>query len=216
MNGETAGGNPVPADVRGADDDSALRRALAAGDGAAFALLFERYAPMLRRFAEERLPRRLRRRVSAADVLQEAHLVAHERRADFEDRGEHSVRNWLLRIVELKVREAVRRHAGAQRRAAHREAAAGPGRDPARIAAQGPSPSQVAIGAEMADFARRALLAMPEDQREIVRLVREEHLTLAAVGERTGLSREAAKKAYGRAMARFTTEFRRLWGETLG
>lgn len=198
------------------DDEAALRRRLAAGDPSVFDALFERYAPMLRRFADERLPARLRRRVSAADVLQEAHLVALERRNDFEDRGRNSLRNWLMRIVELKVRETVRRHEGAQIRAAAREEPRGIFREPDRVAARGPSPSQAAIGVEMVDLARRALLTLPEAQREIVRLVREEHLTLAQVAERTGTTRDAAKKAYGRAMARFTTEFRRLWGETLG
>ena len=216
MRGTSEGEGEGAGTRRGDDDEASLCRRLAAGDERAFDALFERYAPMLRRFAAERLPARMRRRVSAQDVLQEAHLVAHERRGDFEDRGENSFRNWLLRIVELKVREAVRHHEGAKLRAALREEPRGIFREPDRVAARGPTPSQAAIGAEMVDLARRALLVLPEQQREIVRLVREEHLPLAVVAERTGMTHDAAKKAYGRAMARFTTEFRRLWGETLG
>ncbi len=186
---------------RDGDDEATVRRRLEEGYTSAFEEQVARYAPMLRRFAEERLPARLWRRVSAADVLQEAHLVAHDRRHEFQDRGESSLRNWLLKIVELKVREAVRRHEGAQRRAVGREEPRGTFRDPSRVAGRGPTPSQAAIGNEMIDRAWRALLELPEAQREIVRLVRDEDLTLAQVAERQGMTREATKKAYGRARA---------------
>jgi RNA polymerase sigma-70 factor (ECF subfamily) len=198
------------------EDEADLLRRIAAGDEEAFGLLFARYEPMLRRFAEERLPAKLRRRVSAADVLQEAHLGAFGKREGFEDRGPGSFRNWLLRIVEFKVNDAVRRHARAKGRAAGREVTRAARAETGAFPGRQPSPSQVAVGAEMADLARRALESLSESDREVVRLVREEHLTLAEVGRRTGRTREAAKKSYGRAMARFTREFERIWGENLG
>ena len=196
-------------------EEAELLRRMAAGDEEAFRALFARYEPMLRRFAEERLSPRLRRRVSAADVLQEAHLAAHEGRTGFEDRGVGSFRNWLLRIVERKARDAARRHGG-QRRDAGREVTRGGRRATDAFSVRQASPSQVAVGSEMAHLARRALEALSDADREVVRLVREEQLTLAEVARRTGRTREAAKKAYGRAMARFTREFERLWGESLG
>ncbi len=196
-------------------DEADLLRRLAAGDEGAFRTLYGRYESTLRRFAEQRLPQGLRRRLSVADVLQEAHLAAYESRQRFEDQGPQSFRNWLLKIVELEVRDAIRHHAGTQRRAKGREVTRTSRPDTHAFAGDQASPSQVAVGHEMSDLARRALGTLSEPDREVLRLVREEHLTLAEVGRRTGRSREAAKKTYGRAMARFTKEFERLWGETL-
>ena len=54
--------------------------------------------------------------------------------------------------------------------------------------------------------------ALPPDYRTILRLVKEEGLTMRAAGERMGRSREAAKKLYGRALLRLTEVFRARGG----
>jgi RNA polymerase sigma factor (sigma-70 family) len=59
----------------------------------------------------------------------------------------------------------------------------------------------------------RALGALPPDYREILRLVREEGLTLREAAQRMNRSREAAKKLYGRALFRLTEVFEKLQGE---
>jgi RNA polymerase sigma-70 factor (ECF subfamily) len=189
------------------EDDEALIERIRRGDPAAFSALYARYLRTLERFAERRLPGRLRRRVSVADVLQEAQLVALERMRDFESRGENSFRNWLMRIVEFKVREAVRRHRGAARRAIDREATRGSMTGTDHLVGRDPSPSQAAIGAEVAERAREAMAALPETYREVLRLAREEQLTLREVGERMGRSPEAARKLLGRALSAFAREF---------
>ena len=62
-------------------------------------------------------------------------------------------------------------------------------------------------------MAERALRQLPPDYQEILRLVREEDLTLRDCGARMGRSREAAKKLYGRALSSFTEMFERLQGD---
>ena len=193
-------------DAANGEDDDALIERIRRGDHGAFSALCARYLRTLERFAERRLPARLRRRVSVADVLQEAQLVALERMRDFESRGEGSFRNWLMRIVEFKVRQAVRRHRGAARRAIEREATRGSRTGTGHLVGREPSPSQAAIGAEVAERAREAMAALPETYREVLRLAREEHLTLREVGERMGRSPEAARKLLGRALSAFAKE----------
>jgi RNA polymerase sigma-70 factor (ECF subfamily) len=205
--------------VTAADDDvsdEVLIERIKGGDEAAFQALFSRYVRVLERFAERRLPGRLRRRVSVADVLQEAQLVALERILDFEARDDASFRNWLMRIVEFKVKQAVRCHQGAARRAMDREVTRGARTATGHLLGHQPSPSQVAIGAEVEELARKAMDALPDHYREVLRLAREERLPLAEVGERMGRSAEAARKLLGRALSAFTEEFERLQGESPG
>jgi len=196
-------------------DEELVRRAQA-GDDRAFTVLMQRHGEALRRHAERRLPPGLRRRVSVADVLQEARIVAHTRRGDFEDRGDGSFRNWLMRIVDLKVRDAVRDHVGREKRSLAREAPTQVKIDAGPLPGAQPTPSEVAVGAELADLAARALSSLPADYQEVFRLARHEGLTLREVADRMGRTREATKKLYGRALSRFTEELQRLRGETVG
>jgi RNA polymerase sigma-70 factor (ECF subfamily) len=182
------------------------------GDGEALRLLFERYEDLLQARIRRRLPAHLRRKVSVADVMQETRLVAYQRRADFESRGPEGMRNWLLGIADLKARAAVHRHGGIAKRAAGREVSGHLRPETAQLVGHVPSPSQVAIAAELKELARRAMDALPKDYREVLRLAREEQLPLREVAARMGRTREAVKKLHGRALFRFTEVFEQLRG----
>lgn len=178
-----------------AEEQRLLERALE-GDPGAFGALLERHVETLRAFARRWLPVDVRRTVSPSDVVQEASLVALRRLAELEDRGPGPFRAWLLAIVRLKVREAVRRHA---RRRAHE----------GRLAAQRPAapvvaPSSGAQSQEARDLALRALARLPPSYREVLRMARWEGVPLGEVAARLGRTREAVKKLYGRALAAFT------------
>jgi RNA polymerase sigma-70 factor (ECF subfamily) len=183
--------------------DRSLLERIRAGEEEAYELLFRRHGDVLRGYAERWLPGAVRRRVSVSDVVQEAQIVAYKRLAEFEDRGEGSLRNWLLRIVELKVREAVRRHLKTAKRSAENEVTRGQRADTGQYEENGRSPSSLAAGSELREQIEAALAELPEDHRRILRLTREEHLTLAEAAARMGRTREAAKKLHGRAMVRF-------------
>ena len=187
-----------------------------AGDADAFERLFQRYVRTLEGYVRRWLPAAVQRKVSVADILQEARIVAFGGVAEFELRDDASLRNWLIRIVELKVREKVRRYAGTAKRAAGREVTRGRRPETRQVVGAGPSPSQAAVASELADLAQRALRGLPPDFQEILRLVREEDLTLREAGSRMGRSRDAAKRLYGRALSAFTEEFERLQGTRRG
>lgn len=172
------------------------------GDDSAWAALFELVEPTVRARVAARLPAALRRKVGVDDVLQEARLVAFRRFAEFEDRGDGAFEAWFARIAELKLRELVRRFLGTAKRAGTKEVSRGGRPDTAAFAAHGPSPSEGASDGESRRRTLRALDALSEDHRTILRLVQFEGLTLALAADRMGRSREAAKKLYGRALTK--------------
>jgi len=171
-----------------------------AGDEVAFRTLFERHERLLRAHLASRIPAHVRRRFSVADVLQEACIVAFRRREDFEERGENAFRNWLFGIADRRLREEVRYHADASKRAADREVTRGARPGTAFFAGNRASPGSVAAASEMATRIRDAISELPDDYREVLNLALEEGLPLRDVAEHMGRSRDAIKKLYGRAL----------------
>jgi RNA polymerase sigma-70 factor (ECF subfamily) len=196
-------------------DETLIRRAQK-GDEEALRELHERYEDVLQRRIRGKLPAHLGRKFSVADVLQEARLAVFRHAGTFEDRGAGSFRNWLLTIVDRKLHDLVRRHMGTAKRGERREVSRGRRMDTANFVAVGPSPSQIAIGSELEALVRAAMDALPEDYREILRLAREECLSLREVAERMGRSRDAVKKLYWRALQRFRQELQIREGERHG
>jgi len=196
--------------------EAKLIRRFRAGDGEALCALFDRHEGLLRDRAARHLPARLRRRHSISDVLQESRIVAFRRGGDFEPRDEHSLRNWLLEIVERKARRAVQRHDAVAKRSISREVTRTQRPETAKFEGAVPSPSQVAMAAELAEQAKMAMSRLPEDYREVLRLSRKEDLNLKEIAVHMGRSYEATKKLYGRALARLGTVLREMRGETGG
>ena len=98
-----------------------LIRRFRGGDEEAFRELLERYGDTLTRRIRRSLPRGMQRRVTIQDVLQDACLAAYQHRDRFDSEEIAGFRRWLLGIVDHKVKDAVRFHAGAARRSLARE-----------------------------------------------------------------------------------------------
>ncbi len=184
-----------------APSDADLLALARGGDAGAFAALCERH----RSLAEHRIRRfvngPLLRKLDVADVLQEALLTAHRRIASFELSSPGGFGGWLATIAELKAREALRHHAGAECRDIGREV--GPGGRPSTgaFAGDGPTPSQAAMADEERETLRKAIDALPPDHAAVLRLVVGERLTLSEAALALNRSYEATKKLYARALA---------------
>jgi RNA polymerase sigma factor (sigma-70 family) len=189
-----------------------LARRFREGDPAALEALLASCDADLRRAAERGLPASLRRRVSVADVMQEARFAAYEARGGFEFRGDGSFRRWAVGIAVKKALMAVRAHLGTGKRSARREGGGPDDPTVSRIASPGPTPSEIAVAGELEECARRALRSLPEEERTILRLTREEGLTVAAAGESMHLPPASAKRLYGKALRGFRGEVERLRG----
>lgn len=190
--------------------DSVLVERIRGGDEDAFALLFDRYADAIRRRAAGWMPGNLQRKVSVADVVQETRIIAFERMADFEHRGEGSFRNWVLRIAQLRVRNLLQHYGGTAKRDLGHEVTRARRGETAAHAARDPTPSQLVMARELEELARRAMEMLPEDHREVLRLVRDHDLELRVVATRMSRSYEATKKLHGRALYKFTELFESL------
>jgi RNA polymerase sigma-70 factor (subfamily 1) len=182
------------------------------GDPDAFRELFEPCEGALRRQLERMLPNKLQRRFSISDAIQEARIVALDKHAEFEPRGEGSFRRWVMGIAVMRARQALRTH-NADKRGMNREVTRSQRADTAQYAGRGPSPSEAAIASELTRHARDAMAELSEDYREVLRLTRTEQLSLKEAGETMGRSYEAIKKLYGRALASFAKELKKVRGE---
>jgi len=189
-------------------NEAELVRRARAGDAASLTALLDRERAGLEHFVAARIPRPLARKVGTDDVVQETFITAHARLGDFEHRGEGAFRAWLLRIAELKLREAVRRFAGTAKRGAARELSRGARRDTCHFAAKEATPSEHAMAGELASQADAALERLPEDYRRILTLVRKENQSLRDAADVLGRGYEATKKLYGRAVAALARELR--------
>src|SRR5436305_10105684 len=97
-----------------------LERARAA-DEAALSELFSRHRDRLRRMVEMRLDWRLRARIDASDVIQDAYLEVARRLDEYLRRPALPFFLWLRLVVGEQLTNLHRHHLGTQRRDAGRE-----------------------------------------------------------------------------------------------
>jgi RNA polymerase sigma-70 factor, ECF subfamily len=170
------------------DGDRALVAAIAEGDRTALANLYDRYVSILLAVGQ----RMLGNRREAEDLVHDVFLEAW-RQAGAYDSKRGSVKAWLL--VRLRSR-ALDRHRAASRAPMPIDAAA-------RLA------EQVAVGEDSAvalapDRAavRRALAALPEEQRAVLELGYFEGLSSSEIAARTGAPIGTVKSRVATALAR--------------
>src|SRR5262245_45325068 len=146
------------------------------GDREALGRLLEAQRPALHRLAQRQLEGRIAARVDASDVIQQTFLEAHRSFEQFAGLDARELVAWLEGILDHKVAGAIRHHALLQKRNVSRERSL----DDSRRGGGAPlkqeldagfsSPSQKAIRGEEAQRLTQALTALPDDQREAVRL----------------------------------------------
>ena len=196
-----------------------LQRA-ATGDAAAWGALLTEHEERLRRVVAFRMDARLRGRIDACDVVQEAYLAAAAQRAEFfELAAEPPVPLflWLRGIVGNKLLELHRHHLGtkmrdaARDRALHAPAAGSGGAAAADATADAlvaqltggaTGPGTAAARGETVLRLREALAAMESVDREVLALRHYEQLTNAEAARVLGIQERAAATRYLRALER--------------
>jgi RNA polymerase sigma-70 factor, ECF subfamily len=187
------------------DDTDRLVARLKANDPRAWDELLARYRDRLHRAVAFRLDRRLRGRVDASDVIQEACLEAHERLPEYLARPTMPIHLWLRFLVGQRLLIVHRQHLGTAMRDAGREhiwpdsTADGLAE---HLLAAGPSPSEDAARSEAQSYLRDALHAMDAFDREVLTLRHFEQLTNVEVAQLLGIEASAASKRYLRALSR--------------
>ena len=104
-----------------ADPNAELLRRVREGDQHALAELFSLHRQRLWQIINFRLDARLRGRVDADDIVQEAYLAAAQRIEHYLDNSTHTFFIWLRLIANQTLIDIHRRHLGAQMRDASRD-----------------------------------------------------------------------------------------------
>ena len=183
---------------------------LRSGDKQVLGALFARYRSQLHRMVEFRLDRRLRGRVDASDVLQDAFLDAAKHVDRFLDQPDLPLVVWLRIMTTQRLIDLHRRHLGAQKRNAGQDVSLNQPRQyeatSACIAVQLvddlPTPSAEAQLGERIQKLEEILDRMDPMDREVLALRHFEELSNGEVAEILGLSKSAASNRYVRALKR--------------
>jgi RNA polymerase sigma-70 factor (ECF subfamily) len=192
------------------DDVTHLINRLRAGDREALAELFHGYRERLRRMVELRMDARLRTRLDASDVLQEAYLDLARDLDAYRADPKLQPLLWMRLHVGRRLTMLHRRHLGAQLRDAgleislYREAL--PQASSAALASmllgRHTSPTQAAQRAERMLRLQEALNTLDPIDREVLALKHFEELSRSETAEVLGISPQAAAKRYFRALKR--------------
>jgi RNA polymerase sigma-70 factor (ECF subfamily) len=181
-----------------------------AGDRAALDEIFTRHRERLRRMVDMRLDQRLRARVDASDVIQDAYLEAATHLDEYLRDPKLSLFLWLRLMVGQRLMKLHRHHLGTQMRDVGLEVSLYRGALPAASSAalaaqllgQHTSPTQAAVRAERLLRLQEALNSLDPMDREVLSLRHFEELNRAETAQVLGIQESAAAKRYLRALKR--------------
>jgi RNA polymerase sigma-70 factor (ECF subfamily) len=167
--------------------------------------LLDYYRDYLLRVATDELASDLVPKVSPSDLVQETFLQAAVDFPRFIGASEAELRSWLRQILLNNLRDAAR-FCGAQKRNWKLEvslADESPVARPAEeIRSPQPTPSEAFVTAENARTVQLALQTLSANDRRVIEMRSFEGLQFAQVGQRLGVSSEAARKLWARAVDR--------------
>jgi RNA polymerase sigma-70 factor (ECF subfamily) len=175
-----------------------------------FAQLFELHRARLLRMVELRMNPRLRQRIGASDVLQDAFLESSKRLPDWLEDPSMPFHLWLRFLTAQNLARLWRFHAEAKKRDVRRQVASAHPRLPSassvvlvdRLVASGISPTQAVVKEEMRGELLQAFEAMKPQDREVLVLRHFEELSNAECAQELGIQEDAASKRYLRALER--------------
>ena len=180
-----------------------------------------RHRERLKRMISLRMNRKLQGRLDASDVIQDTFVEASRALESYLDSPKISVFMWLRRLAGEKLIQAHRTHLGAEKRTANREQPIFGGVPAAtsqviaiQLSGKLTSPSVAAEKQESKDELMQALEQMGEIDREILMLRHFEQLSNKETAEVVGISYEAVKKRYIRALDKLRELMLRASGES--
>lgn len=189
------------------DQTAELLRDAQQGNTTAINELMERHRAAVRQMIQLRLDRAVAARVDASDVVQDVMLEASQRLNDFIQNGSMPFHLWLRQLAKDRLIDMHRRHRGAQRRSVDREQRVSvTSADRSSINLDGVladgelTPAAASIRRELEQRFLAGLQQLSDDDRDIILMRHQEHLTNSEVAEALGLSQPAAGMRYLRAL----------------
>lgn len=191
----------------GVSDLGLLRQAATGSRPGALNEVLIKYRESLRRMIAVRMNDRLLGRLDASDIVQETFIEATRALDAYLAKPGLPVHLWLRHLAGQKLIQAHRVHLGAQKRAADREQRLVGGVPAANSASmafelmgKNSTPSRIAVKNESKDRLMQALEGMGDVDREVLTLRHFEQLTSQETAEVLGMTNEAVKKRYVRAL----------------
>jgi RNA polymerase sigma-70 factor (ECF subfamily) len=162
----------------------------------------DQFREYLTQVARRELGADLAAKVSASDLVQETFLAAGRDAVQFQGAGPAGLQGWLKGILKHLVCNTRRRYRETGKRRIDRELDAGAASRWAAVSLSATSPSGHAMRCEREEALRRALMTLPEHYRSVIEWHHHERLPFDAIAGRLGVSAEAARKVWGRALQR--------------
>jgi RNA polymerase sigma-70 factor (ECF subfamily) len=162
--------------------------------------------PYLMAIADQELGRDLRSKGGASDIVQETFLEAVRDLHLFSGKSRFEFRGWLRQILLHNILNFHRRFRGTTKRNSERELSSDSNEIAAGTPARDPTPSRVAMHAELATAVQRAIAALPSDYRAVIELRSLQRLSFEDVARRMERSAEAVRKLWCRAIEKLQDE----------
>jgi RNA polymerase sigma-70 factor (ECF subfamily) len=200
-----------PMNAEDAAEEELLLDRASGGDIDAWGTLLARHRERLQNAVSFRLDPRLRGRIDAADVIQDAFIAATARQSEFFRKSSQSLFLWLRWMVGNTLLYLHRHHLGAQMRDARREVSPCYNADDehntrtalvAQLTGGATGPATAAGRAELHARLKEALDMMDPTDSEVLALRHYEQLTSAEAAQVLGIQERAAAKRYTRALER--------------
>lgn len=193
------------------ETDIELLKLAESGDTDAVSELLNRHRTRLVKMVHLRMDRRLKGRIDASDVVQDATIEAARRLPDYVDSKPMDFYIWLRWITGEKLIDAHRHHLGVQKRNAANEVSIFNRPLPAvtsaaladQLVGRMTSPTQAAQRAEVQLAVEQALNQLEPIDREVLVLRHFEHLTNEETANVLELKKSTASKRYVQALKRF-------------
>jgi len=194
--------------ARSSDEETqGLLARIRGGDRSAAEELFARHRPRLRRMVAARIDERLASRVDPSDVVQETLTVACRRLSEYLEGKPFPFYPWLRQIAWDRLVDVHRQHLYANKRAIRQEAPLELSEASAmqladRLVSSKTSPTKHLLRKELLARVRSLLARLADGDREVLVLKHLEELSNAECAAVLGITVEAVKKRYLRALAR--------------
>lgn len=167
-------------------DDVAIVQAMARGDSAALALLYDRYSGNMLALAQ----RIVGRGAEAEDVIHDVFLEAWRHAADY-DHARGSVKSWLLLRTRSRSLDLQKSARVSKQVSSFDDAWVADLADPSRDTAAGADQTRI----------RQVLAALPPEQREVLLLGYFEGLSSSEIAERVGVPLGTVKSRVAAALS---------------
>jgi RNA polymerase sigma-70 factor, ECF subfamily len=175
------------------DLDWAIQEARTGGDQE-LGLVLDHFRPMLLRTAKQRLGPEVSVRVAGSDLVQETMLSAVRNFRAFRGTTAEQLQRWLLRILQARLTDGLRRHCFAERRRLAGEERS----NLKRCAAEIESPSKLASLGEQAGALYRAMAKLEAVDRHLLVLRYAEQLSFESIAQQLQLPRHSVCRRWRR------------------